>query len=464
MNSRLSVGIGVVLVVLLGALLTSRTELRQSERASSRNLYVAPDGEMGADGSLAHPLRLDVALSAKSPARPGDTLWLRGGTYRGSFVSAVSGQSWGPIKIRQYPGERAVIDSAPSRSAALTVQGSWTEFWEFEITNSDTLRAVDEGGSWPTALRRSEGIDARGAHDKFINLVIHDMADGMGIWDGADGTGAYGNIIFYNGWEGPDRSHGHGIYTQNRHGEREIEGNIIFNQFSHGVHAYGSSVAYLDNITLRGNIVFGNGSIALSGGERDILVGGGRVAHNTVIEENATYGPEQSNVGYSAGCQQAKIARNYFSGLSPLILVLCRPEMTGNTFSGAMASPVDAYPNNRYAPVPPQGYVSLVRPNPFDRSRVQIAVYNWDRQPEVAVDVSSLVGDGAAYQVIDVQDYFGPPVATGTYHAGVPVTIPMTGQRVTATVGTVSRPPQHTGPEFGAFILRVFSVESPAAH
>jgi hypothetical protein len=448
---------GVALVLLLGFLFPSNAQHRQTRdpRAAPRSLFVAPDGRKGADGSLAHPLRLEDALSAKSPARPGDTLWLRGGTYRGAFVSLVSGEVGAPITVRPYEDERAVIDSAPSKQSALTVLGAWTEFWDFEITNSDPIRRVTEPGSWPSQLRRSGGVDAHGPHNTFINLVIHDMADGMGIWADADGTSAYGNIIFYNGWEGPDRSHGHGIYTQNQDSVREIEDNIIYDQFSHGIHAYGSMVAHLDNITLRGNIVFDNGSIARSGGERDILLGGGRVAHNAVIEENMTYGPEQSNVGYVAGCLQATIARNYFSGVAPLILGFCQPEMTGNTFVGPVGPFAVDYPQNTYASTPPHGHATFVRPNRYDPSRANIAIYNWDDEPAVRVDLSSVLSDGAMYEVLDVQDYFGPPVLTGVYRAGERVEIPMTGRRVTPAVGNVSRPPQHTGPEFGAFVLRV---------
>jgi len=38
--------------------------------------------------------------------------------------------------------------------------------------------------------------------------------------------------------DGPDRGHGHGIYVQNATDPRKIIDNIIFNQFSHGVHGY----------------------------------------------------------------------------------------------------------------------------------------------------------------------------------------------------------------------------------
>ncbi len=456
---------GGILVLCLAFLLTSRAERRQADgplRIPARNFYVAPDGQKGADGSIEFPLPLGVALSRESPARPGDTIWMRGGTYHGGFVSALNGRAWAPITVRAQPGEHVVIDSAPLQAAGISVMGSWTEFRDFEVTNSDTLRKVTEGGSWPSGLRRAGGIDAHGAHNKFINLVLHDLSDGMGLWAEAEGSTAYGNVIFYNGWEGPDRSHGHGIYTQNKVGVREIEDNIIFNQFSHGIHAYGSSAAYLDNIALRGNIVFGNGSIAESGGERDILVGGGRVARNPVVEDNVTYGQEQSNIGYVAGCDLGSIARNYFSGLTALILESCKPQMTGNVFVGATGFPASEYPNNRYFPTRPQGHVSFVRPNRYDRSRVHIAIYNWDREMSVPVDLSSALTDGAKFEVIDVQDYFGPPVLTGTYEAGTPVEIPMQGHRVTPTVGTVTRAPRHTDVEFGAFVLRVLADTTPA--
>jgi parallel beta-helix repeat protein len=427
-----------------------------------QHLYVAPDGQTGASGSREEPLRLDVALSARSPARPGDTIWLRGGTYHGAFVSALSGEPGSPITVRQYPGERAVIDTFPSPANALTVMGAWTEFWGFEITSSDPTRRVSQPGSWPTGLRRGSGVDAHGPHNKFINLVIHDMSGGLGIWADSEDTSVYGNVIFYNGWQGPDRSHGHGIYTQNQTGSRELADNIVFDQFSHGIHAYGSSAAYLDNITLRGNVVFNNGALADSGAERDILLGGGRVARNAVIEGNATYGPGQSNVGYAAGCQQSTISNNYFVGAAPLILESCLPTMTGNTFVGPMREYVSSVqPRNRYFPTPPRGLVSFVRVNRYDPTLASIVIYNWDQSPEVAVDLSSALKDGSTYEILDAQNYFGPPVLTGSYTRGALTAIPMTGQSVALAVGNVSRQPRHTGPEFGVFVLRIAAAHSP---
>jgi hypothetical protein len=78
--------------------------------SAAAELYVSPDGKPDADGMKARPLDLATALGAKSPARPGDTVWLLGGTYHGGFTAKVAGKEGSPITFRQAPGERATID------------------------------------------------------------------------------------------------------------------------------------------------------------------------------------------------------------------------------------------------------------------------------------------------------------------------------------------------------------------
>lgn len=423
-------------------------------------IFVAPQGRAGAPGTFDEPLSLQGALGNKTPAVPGDTIVLRGGTYRGVFVSTLRGTPDAPITVRPYRGERAVIDSNPSADSALTVMGEWTRYWGFEVTSSDPLRRTTEGGPWPADLRRGIGIFAKGPNNAFINLVVHDTAGGFGVWSESVGSIVYGNLVYYNGWEGPDRPHGHGIYTQNEVGTREIADNVIFGQFSHGIHAYGSSIAYLNNITLRGNVVFNNGSISESGAERDILLGGGRVAEHAVVEDNFTYGPAQSNLGYDAGCRDGLVEGNYFVGKAPLLLIRCEPVMRHNTLIGDTGDLARAFPENTYAATrPTRGVVTALRVNRFDTSRALAVVYNWEHRPTVEVDASGFLHDGEAYEVIDAQHYFGGALATGVYRAGRAVAIPMTGLGVETPVGSVSRPPTHTAPEFGAFFLRAVSRE-----
>src|SRR5205823_9235284 len=79
---------------------------------------------------------------------PGDTIWLRGGTYRGAVVSSVHGAPGAPVVVRQYRGERAVIDAAgatsPTRRGDLfVVTGEYAVFWGCEVLDSDPDRTTD---------------------------------------------------------------------------------------------------------------------------------------------------------------------------------------------------------------------------------------------------------------------------------------------------------------------------------
>ncbi len=105
-SSRFNPTAWLVLACLL--LLTSFTT-----PASVSDFYVSPTGTTGTGpgtGTISNPWALQTALSQPSAVHPGDTIWLRGGTYTGLFTSSLTGTSDLPIVVRQYPGERATLD------------------------------------------------------------------------------------------------------------------------------------------------------------------------------------------------------------------------------------------------------------------------------------------------------------------------------------------------------------------
>lgn len=478
--------------------------------ASGADLYVSPFGSSSNRGSESSPLDLDTALSSRSPARPGDTIWLRGGTYKGKFVSTISGSSGVPITVRSYPGEWAKIDSGigANRAVILQINGSWTIFRDLEVMSSDTKRSTSYSGSFPDDIRRGEGIHINGANTKVINVVVHDAALGIAAWSSAPNSEIYGCIIYYNGWQAPDRAHGHGIYSQNASGQRLIRDNIIFSQFDKGIQVYGSEAASLRNHLIEGNVVFNSGIVSFNQNvsENLTLWGGDTGPEGIVIKENQFYsiGSEGKLVIGGEGAKDLVFQNNYVP-LKAKIRYWQSAIVSGNTFA-APESVIECYLDSRfsssnyswdrntylcaeeqyspfilyrlssrgslqpflssfngwrsetrfdssssYSKGRPTSARVFVRPNRYDSNRANIAIYNWGRLSSVAADLSSVLSEGQSYRIYNAQDYFGAPVASGTF-TGAPVSIPMSGLTIATPVGL--RTPPNTAPEFGAFVLR----------
>lgn len=472
------------------------------------HIYVSPNGSPYGSGKADSPLDLTTALSYWNGAQPGDTLWLRGGTYRGKFVSEVSGTPERPITVRSYPGEWAKIDSGFStdRNPIVWVTGGWTIFRDLEITSSDPVRDTWMSGPHPNDIRRGDGVYISAPGTKLVNLVIHDAAGGVGAWSDAPDSEIYGCIIYYNGWQAPDRAHGHGIYSQNRFGARRIRDNIIFGQFEKGIQIYGSEVAHLRNHWVEGNIIFDNGMLARSGElSENLTVYGGGGPEGCVIRDNLFYGRDFGGkllVG-GGGAKDLVFENNYVPHLTR-IRYWQSARVTGNTFlrdstllecyldpESSLAdyfwdanlyydqelrySPFGVYYSDRgtthgtgvgfdgwqlltgfdtssqYVKGRPTGQRVVLKPNAYDSHRAYLAVYNWDHLSVVSVELGSFLANGQYYEIYDAQNYFGPPVLTGVFD-GSAVPLPMVGSPVAQPVGRWI--PMHRSSEFGVFLIR----------
>lgn len=261
---------------------------------SGNSHFVSTLGTTEGNGSWLNPWDLNTALLHPESVQPGDTIWLRGGTYRGEFTSKLSGRTGAPIVVREQPGEEVKIDlynKATKVGSTFSIAGQHTWYRGFELFSSDpSSRWTNETGSWPASIARG-GFVVQGDHIKLINLEIHDLRQGLGFWSTGIGGEAYGLIIYNNGWISSDRNHGHGIYTQNAGETRRLVDNIIFSQFRNGISVYGSSEASLKDFHIEGNVLFANGG---AGGEGyssafQLLVGGGSEAENITVTNNFTY-------------------------------------------------------------------------------------------------------------------------------------------------------------------------------
>ncbi len=405
------------------------TDGSREEPHAAGSHFVSPSGRAHAAGSADDPWDLGTALGgADGQLPPGDTLWLRGGTYSGDFHSTLSGTSSAPIIVRQYPGERATIEGS------MSIDGNHTWYWGFEVANTST------------STSDIMGVNSHCAGCRFINLVIHDHSgNGLGMWSEGPDQEAYGNIIYNNGFHGQDAGHNaHGIYGQNRTGTQRILNNIIFNQFGYGVHIYGSSKAALNNYVIDGNTSFDNGlggQFGMSGG-MDYQVGGESPLRKLIFTANNSYrtpalrGDHTARLGYNWGPLNygGKFAGNYFVGK---ILIV-----QWGSLDSAHNVVIDARE-------PTESRV-LVQPNGYEPGRTNIIVYNWAHQGSIAVDLASVLQPGQAYDVHDVQDFYGPPVASGTY-AGGAIELPLDGARAAPSI--TGKATTVTGNEFAAFVV-----------
>ena len=423
----------------------------------AHQFHVTADAREGGNGSRRHPWRLAAALAGPAAVRPGDTVWVHGGTYHGRFTSRLAGAASKPVIVRAYPGERVIVDGGDSHgNSILMIQGSYAWYWGLEIMSSDTVRISAETGSFPQDIPRGECVtldqDFRVAGCKIINCVLHDGKLGFDAWEPALDTEVYGCVMFNNGWLAPDRRHGHNIYAQNSTGIKWFADNILCHPFSHNIQIYGSGEASIDNFHLEGNIVF-------AGGERNILVGGGRVASNTVIRGNYLYEPGGVNIlnlGYEPfgkGADHATVTGNLIVGGELSFRNVSASTITGNTLVGVslLGLSRSEYPDNTWLSRKPPGAQVVVRQNYYEPGRGNIVVFNWDGRDSVEADVSSVLRPGDRFAVFDAENYCGAPVFTGRY-TGSNVSIPMTGRNAATPVG-LTAPPAHAPISFGAFVI-----------
>jgi len=467
----------IILVILFASLFLFSAKVFATE------WYVSPSGTAGGNGLTNSPWDLQTALNHPASVQPGDTIWLRGGTYSGTFISILSGTSESPIIVRQYPGERATLDGGNSSDATLTTHNSnyssfstYTHFWGFEIKHTSTDRISSETGSTPSDICTGDGIDNNEGKvgNKFINLIIHDnCGNGVATNSGAEDTEYYGNIVYYNGWDASDRGHGHGFYFQSQTSTKTIKDNILFKGHSIGIKLYGIN-GYINNFYVEGNTSFNNGTLSdTTGYAWNILLGGeNQIANNSTVTSNYTYfDPAKSGgrneVGYVAGCDDATVTDNYFSKSNAVTggsifsfgLNCTNVIMTGNTFIGPITgfSSIN-YPNNSYYSSPPPVTKIFVRNNTYESERANITIYNWKSFDSIAVDVSNILSNNQEYNIYDVENYFGDPIVTGTY-TGEFINIPMTSSAVSTPLLIAS--PTHTSKEFGSFILVGGAQASP---
>jgi hypothetical protein len=468
------------------------------------HFYVAPNGTASGPGTSTQPYALRTALSGQV-GRPGDTFWLRGGTYNLGYIETmIHGAPGAPITFRQIIGEQARVDGA-------------LVFWnsighvivrDFELYGSDTNRITRQTnvGYNPTDINiRDSGVISYVPNMSFINLTVHDhVRHGFYISPEASNNVVYGCVVYNNGWVGPDNSSGHNFYIQNNAGSKVLAENITFNNAGVNFQVYDDHQnGQLRNVTMEGNVAFNASVLSTTRAYRDWIIG---VDAPSVSSDGIVF---KDNMGYHAPgsrtTAQAQLGREGVNGrlvatgnyltvpvqvnnwqtavFSNNVVALqssgyvvdlqqsqtltalgwnhntyYRPS-TGSEFHrnsstfqfGDWKTTTGFDSSSSYAAGAMTGTKVFVRPNIHEPGRANIVIYNWDGRDSVDVDIRSVLPIGAGYDVRNAEDFFAAPVLGGTFD-GRPLRLPMRGLTVAKPNGPFATPAP-TGPQFNVFVL-----------
>ena len=431
--------------------------------------YVSPSGFSSGDGSQENPWDLGTALGDEAPIRPGDTVWLAGGTYYGPFAKSrkLSGTAESPIIYRAKPGERVTITADASVRTVLSNEAAYVWFWGLEVTADDDPGAIGAGG---TAVNQ---IAAMGC--KYINVIVHDCdrRNGFGIW--GIGTELCGCVSYRNGQYG----YGHGFYCQNR--PRDVGGStddlpwmkfidcVAFDNYKWGVHNYGENPV-LANMLYDGVVVYANR-------ERNFDSGGRQRDDNLVMRNSFTYHPEgwpSAQFGYHSqsngrllmednvfvagsgslafnNWEQVISRRNIcYTPVGGLLRIQTPDQMFGYEINDnryyhdqgcymlmdgiwrhtleewRMATGWDL--TSTFTPGKPVDAWVFLRPNKYEPGRAHLIVYNWPGNATASIDLGSLwdIQVGQRYRILHLDDIWGQPVVHGMFD-GSPIDLAIDG-------------------------------------
>jgi hypothetical protein len=299
--------------------------------ATSTAWYASPTGTIYSRGTELDPLDLNTALGF-SLVHPGDTLYLKDGTYTGQtapstnvgiWTATISGTSSGRIIIRALNPGAAILDGKDRGGSVLTLTGNYLDTAYLEIKKSVSTRSTTliNTSICPITNAQGEsvgggGLDDQGNYNRAYYNYIHDvLGDGIRSFQSATNSEYYGNIIAHNGWTAPRVSgeaatgNGHGIYAQNlgSNGQKKIEENILFDCYSSPIAAKGSGAAYVENFLLRGNVS------AYSGFAYDVGGGIGGI-HDIKIDQELLYSVD-FKPGYNSNANRdVAVTNSYIVG------------------------------------------------------------------------------------------------------------------------------------------------------
>ena len=211
--------------------------------AFATTYYVAPNGT-GTACTIGNPCGLNTGLGKLAA---GDTLYLRGGSYKQTVSFSTNGTSTSRITIAGYPGETAIIDgnnTMPSHWGTLfNVTGNYVTIRDLEVMDSYSM-----------------GLILRGTYNEAINVYSH------GNWEnGILITGNYGLVdqcrAYYNCKSNVNCTNRRGNWASGISAARYPTGATIRNSVSWNNWGEGISTFESASTTIEDNVSYDNFSV-----------------------------------------------------------------------------------------------------------------------------------------------------------------------------------------------------------
>jgi hypothetical protein len=282
-----------VLVMLLPALVSAAT------------YYVSTTGSDSNLGT-ASSLSWRTIGKANSVVQPGDTVYVRAGTYDEIIEPYVSGSSGNKITYKNYNGEQVILRGESGKLAVVSIGWAFHGNWNgrsyvvvdgFTIQKSDMSTTPDGG---PIGVFISgEGSQ----HNEVRNMIIDGLGANVlaGIVISKSSYNLVENNRMYNGCDAGIIVGGGGLDKNNI-----LRNNVITDPYFNGVNI-GSGLGSMHNLLIEGNTICG--SVASDGvqfenrydlptGVKDNDSNRGVVVKNNIICNNAENGIDAKGGAY----------------------------------------------------------------------------------------------------------------------------------------------------------------------
>lgn len=465
---------------------------------TGKTWFVSTAGTTTNGGTEFSPWDLTYSLTMSAGAEncadgwvdPGDTIWVRGGTYQPTAM--ITGTGLGtvtlPIFLAQYPGENVVIDGVNSSSIDahyIFNFSSTTYLWimampggSFEVMSSATAvgsRSTSDAQLSDCPPGRGGGVQV-GLGGRVIGLFIHDTCVGSspaGI--AAKDVLVYGNWYLNFGFYSTVTlaTEGQCWYMQSNGAWQRFYNNLCGNGWLQGWQAQGSgsSEGAGSFILVYNNILFQAGAESGVGlADRNSLLGGNAPNNNNEIVGNSIW----TNSGltgatcihyFTRGTQGITIQGNVMacgavsssSATSPSNSPAAAYRgliVSGNTAYGTVEATLSAaFTDDTHATTRPStGSIVKYYPSTLfrpDGDLCYISWFGWDGATSIAPDLIAGCGytNGAKYQILDGQNS-ATILASGTCTSSCAPSVASNATVGQAWIGpnpqAATNPPVHT--------------------